>query len=211
MISRKVLRTVAASVALGLATMPLALPAWAASDTNGLKPLNLQGIGPGSLANGDTCGTVSCKPEGICQCLAASYTLVGNQGFAKGGLSINLIVDTTTPGLPISDVDSCFPAGGIGRLANSNGKIVVSMSVSGLECPTVGGPNIFSGTYVVTGATGGKYSSTSGGTGAINGSQETSGGAVGQVAIIGTIQAATPAGASSSTDSDSDSDSDQAP
>jgi hypothetical protein len=211
MISGKLLTTVAAGVVLGVAAMGPAPSAWAASDTSGLKPLTLEGIGRGSLADANTCGQVSCATAGICQCLAANYTLVGNQGFAKGALGINLIVDTTTPALPISDVDSCFPAGGTGRLASSNGKIIVNMTVSGLECPTVGGPNVFSGTYVVTGASGGKYSSSSGGTGAINGSQETTGGAVGQVAIIGTIQPNAPVSASSSSDSESDSDSEQAP
>jgi hypothetical protein len=198
-------------VALGVAAMQPASSAWAASDTSGLKPLTVEGIGIGSLADGNTCGQVSCKPAGICQCLAANYTLVGNQGFAKGALGINLIVDTTTPGLPISDVDSCFPAGGTGRLANSSGKIIVNMTVSGLECPTVDGPNVFSGTYVVTSASGGKFSTSSGGTGAINGSQETTGGSAGQVAVIGTLQPITPASASSSSDSESEPDSEQAP
>jgi len=189
MISRKLLGTVAAGLALGVATMPLASTAWAASNTAGLVSLSLQGIGRGSLANGD-CATVTCAPTHICECLSASYTLVGNQGFGKGDLEVNLSVDTTVAGLPISDIESCYSAAGSARLSNSKGKNIVNMTVSGLECPTLSAPNIFNGTYVVTGGSG-AYSSSSGGTGSINGSQETTG-VVGQVAIIGTLQKTAP-------------------
>ena len=204
MVSRKLLGTVAAGLALGVAAMPLGSTVWAASNTAGLVPLTLEGIGPGSLASGD-CSTVTCAPTHICECLSASYTLVGNQGFGKGDLELNLSVDTTVAGLPISDIESCFPAAGTARLSNTNGKNIVNMTVSGIECPTLSAPNVFDGTYVVTGGSG-KYSSSSGGTGSINGSQETTTGPVGQVAVIGTVQASAPVGSSSSSESDSDSE-----
>jgi hypothetical protein len=214
MISRKVLRTLVAGMALGVAAVPLASTAWAASDTSGLAPLTLEGVGPGSLGAGNCPSeNVSCAVNDACECLTATYTLVGNQGFSKGDLGVVLSVDTTHTELPISDLEeSCYPAAGTGKLSNSNGKIIVNMTVSGLECPTLLGPNVFNGTYVVTGGSGGKFSSSSGGTGSISGSQETTGGAIGQVAVIGTIQPAPPAGSSISSDSDqAPQDSDQAP
>jgi hypothetical protein len=200
MISRKLLGTVAAGLALGVAAVSLASTAWAVANTAGLASLKLEGIGSGSLASGE-CATVACQTTHTCECLSASYTLVGNQGFSKGALVVNLSVDTTTPGLPISDLDSCFPAAGNVRLSNLKATIVVNMTVSGLECPTLAGPNIFNGSYVITSASGGKFSSSSGGTGSIDGSQETTG-TTGQVAVVGTIQPTTPSGSSTADDSE---------
>jgi len=190
MSSRKLVGTAMMAVALGVAALPLASTAWAASDTSGLVSLVLQGIGRGSIATGD-CATVTCAPQHICECLSATYTMVGNQGFGKGSLVLNLSVDVTVAGLPISDVESCYPAAGNAILSNSKGKNTVTMTASGLECPTLSGPNVFDGTYVVTGGTG-KYSSSSGGAGSLNGSQEATTGSTGEVAVIGTLQATSP-------------------
>lgn len=198
MISRKVLGTLVASVALGVAAIPLGSTAFAASSTKGLVPLSLQGVGTGGLGNG-ACSSIPCNGTDICVCLGSTYTLVGNQGFAKGGLTVALTVDTTPDDLPIDDLGvggSCNSAGGSGTLSNSNGKNTVVLNISGVECPTVNsagvaGPDVFFGSYVVTNGTG-KYSSSSGGTGAINGSQIPTTGSLGQVAITGTLQQTAP-------------------
>jgi hypothetical protein len=188
---RRMIGTALAALAIGVASGPLATRAFAAANTSGLAPLTLQGVGTGALANGD-CNGIACKPGDICACLAAAYTLTGNQGFGKGSFNLLLSVDTSPAGLPISDIDSCNPATGTGTIKNSKGKISLTMDISGLECPTLGTADVFNGTYVLTGGSGGKYSSATGGTGAINGSQVPASGGAGQVAITGTVQPTAP-------------------
>jgi hypothetical protein len=193
MFTRKMIRTVIAGIGLGVASLPLAVTAFAASNTSGLVPLSVQGVGSGAIANGD-CQGIACKSGDICACLAATYTLVGNQGFGKGSFNLLLSVDTSATGLPISDLDSCSPATGTGTIKNSKGTVTLSLAISGFECPAINdAPDVFNGTYVVTNGTG-KFSDASGGTGAINGSQVPASGGTGQVAITGSVQATAPVG-----------------
>jgi hypothetical protein len=189
---RKPLRSIMyAGVALGAMVWPLASTAVAASNTNGLVALSLQGVGSGVLADA-TCQGIVCSTSNGCECLTATYTLVGNQGFAKGSLNVVLSVDTTQGGLPISDISSCNPATGTGTLKNVKGTTTLSLAISGLECPTLGIADVFDGSYVITNGSGGKFSSATGGTGTINGSQVPVLGGVGQVAILGTLQPTAP-------------------
>jgi hypothetical protein len=146
MLSRKILGTVIAAV--GLVTVPLVLTsnALAASNTSGLVALSLQGVGSGTISPGD-CQGIACKTPTTCVCLAATYTLVGNQGFAKGSVNLVLSLDTTATSLPISTIDSCFPATGNGTIKNSKGTIQLSFNASGIECPTLSdAPDVFNGT-----------------------------------------------------------------
>jgi hypothetical protein len=180
-----------AGVAIGAAAFPLATTATAATNTKGLASLSLQGVGNGALANGD-CNGIACKAGDVCACLAATYTLVGNQGFAKGSMNVLLSVDTTSADLPISDIGSCNPAGGTATIKNVKGTVTLSLAVSGFECPTLNNaPDIFNGSYVVTGGTG-KFSTSSGGAGAITGSQVPTSGGTGQVVITGSVQPTAP-------------------
>jgi hypothetical protein len=193
MFTRKMIMTVIAGIGLGFASLPLAVTAFAASNTSGLVPLSLQGVGNGAIATGD-CQGIACKSGDVCACLAATYTLVGNQGFGKGSFNLLLSVDTSATDLPISDLDSCFPATGTGTIKNPKGTVTLSLAISGFECPALNdAPDVFNGTYVVTNGTG-KFSTASGGTGAINGSQIPSSGGTGQVAITGSVQASVPVG-----------------
>ncbi len=188
---RKKRRIVCTGLALVLSGLPLGMEAVAASNTSGLVALSLQGVGSGAIA-GSSCQGVVCKPGDRCECLAATYTLVGNQGFAKGSLNLSLSVDTSFEDLPISDISSCNPAAGFGTLKNVKGTTILSLAISGLECPTVGVADVFDGTYVITNGSGGKFSAKTGGTGTINGSQVPVTGGVGQVAITGTLQPVAP-------------------
>jgi hypothetical protein len=189
---RKPLKTIIyAGIALGALAWPLASIAGAASNTQGLVALSLQGVGNGALADA-TCQGITCSTSNGCECLTATYTLVGNQGFAKGSLGVVLSIDTTQGGLPISDISSCNPATGTGTLKNVKGTTILTLAISGLECPTLGVADVFDGSYVITTGSGGKFSSATGGAGAINGSQVPVLGGVGQVAILGTLQATAP-------------------
>lgn len=186
--SRRVRGTLIAGLALGAASMLPASNALAASSTSGLGSLSLQGVGSGGLVS-DVCTepAIACKTGDTCDCLQASYSLTGNQGFGKGSLDITLSVDTT-PGLeqPISDVGFCYPATGTGTLTNANSKVTVSMNISGLECATTSvGQDIFDASYVITSGSG----KLSNGTGAVNGSVLTdNSGGLSQVAVTGTAQ-----------------------
>jgi hypothetical protein len=192
MSNRKML-AVLAILALGIVvTIEVASTAFTASDTTGLVSLSLQGVGVGSIASGP-CSNITCKTGDTCGCLAATYTLVGNHGFKGGKLNVQLSVDTSLDNLPIDDLGtSCSPATGSGTISDSKGKNTVVLNISGLECPTLSSePDVFNGTYVVTGGTG-KYSDSSGGTGAINGSQVPTSGGASQVLIAGSLQAISP-------------------
>jgi hypothetical protein len=185
----------AALILLVMAAAGLATPAYAAPDTIGLVSLSLQGVGNGAVIAGN-CSGLACKSGDTCACLLATYSLVGNQGFGKGSLSLQLNVDTSITTLPISDLnESCNPAAGNGTIKNSSGKTQLSLVVSGLECPTVGIADVFNGTYVIAGGSGGKYSATTGGTGTINGSQvpaSSRGTGAAQVLIAGSVQTTGP-------------------
>jgi hypothetical protein len=185
--SRRVRGTLIAGLALGVASMLPASIALAVSPTSGLKSLSLQGVGSGGLV-GDVCTqpAIACKTGDTCDCLSASYALVGNQGFAKGTLEITLSVDTTpVEELPIADIGFCDPATGTGTLTSANSKVTVSMNISGLECATTTGQDVIDASYVIT-AGGGKVTN---GTGAINGSVLTdSDTGLSQVAVTGTAQ-----------------------
>jgi hypothetical protein len=194
MFSRKVFGTVIAAVVLVGVPMALASNAVAASNTSGLVALSLQGVGSGTIAQGD-CQGIACKTPTTCACLTATYTLVGNQGFAKGSVNLVLSLDATATSLPISNIDSCFPATGTGTIKNSKGTIQLSFDASGIECPTVGdAPDVFNGTYVITSGSGGKFSTATGGTGTINGSQVNASGGTSQLLIAGSLQASVPLG-----------------
>lgn len=190
--SRRVRGTLVAGLALGLASVPIASTAFAASSTKGLVSLRLQGVGTGGLGNG-ACSGIPCKAADTCSCLGAAYALKG-AGIGEGGkLTVALTVDTTNDDfLPIDDLgESCNPGTGTGTISSKNGSETITVNISGLECPTLGSADVFAGTYVVTGGSGG-FSSSSGGTGAINGSQIPTTGSLGQVAITGTLQAIAP-------------------
>jgi hypothetical protein len=192
MFSRRVIGTLIAGVALAVASVPIASTTFAASSTKGLVSLSLQGVGTGGLGSG-ACSSFPCKTGDTCSCLGATYSLVGNQGFGAGKLTVALTVDTTNDDLlPIDDLgESCNPGTGSGTISNKNGSQTVTINISGLECPTLGTADVFNGTYVVTNGSG-KYSSSSGGSGAINGSQIPTTGSLGQVAVTGTLQAVAP-------------------
>jgi hypothetical protein len=193
---RNMIGTLIRGAALAIATLPIALVVYGASDTRGLVSLSLRGVGSGSVSNG-SCSTIACKTGDTCVCLASAYSLLGNQGFKGGSFTLQLSIDTTaTTDLPISDTGSCNPATGSGTIASKNGRQTVTVQVSGLECPSTSSttPDVFNLAYVVTGGTG-KYSSSSGGAGTVNGSQVLNSGAA-QVLISGGLQpvasAATP-------------------
>ena len=201
---RKTTLTAIAAIALGVASLPLSSSAFAAANTAGLAALTLQGVGIGSISStASSCTapttsgnvTLDCAGSDTCECLTGADSLVGNQGFAKGSLTFTLIVDetndtTATGGLTTSTFGFCYPATGLGTIANSNGKNAIDINVSGLACPTSSGVDVFSGAYVVSGGKG-KYSSASGGAGAINGSQDGSSGAS-QASVTGSIQPTAP-------------------
>ena len=151
--SRRVRGTLIAGLALGVASMLPASIALAVSPTSGLASLSLQGVGSGGVAS-EVCTepAIACKTGDTCDCLSATYTLVGNQGFGKGSLDITLSVDTTPEQeLPIADIGFCDPATGTGTLTNANSKVTVSMNISGLECATTtAGQDIIDATYVIT-------------------------------------------------------------
>jgi len=198
MLNRKLIGGVALIVLTVGFILQFASTGFTVSDTSGLVSLNLQGVGVGSLATGDCVG-IACKTGDTCACLGATYSLAGNQGFKGGGFTVALSVDITGTGLPISDLPdtvtppatgSCSPATGFGTISSPGPKVknTVKISISGLECPSLStAPDVFSGTYVVTGGTG-KYSTSSGGTGAINGSQVPTSGGASQVLIVGSLQ-----------------------
>jgi hypothetical protein len=170
---------------IGAAALPLV--AFAAADTSGLKGINIQGVGNGGLANGD-CAAIACKTANTCQCLTGAETTVQTAGaktFNKGSFTFSLSIDPTSSPLPISTAGDCRPATGFGTLASANGKVQLLIDVSGLACPTAeGAAEVFNGTYIVTGGSGGKNPATHG-TGAINGSLE---GAQSRVTIDGNTQ-----------------------
>lgn len=191
MLSRRGMGIVAAGLALGLASVPLASTTFAATNTKGLASLSVQGVGVGALANG-SCNGIPCPATDSCSCLSATDSLVGNQGFKGGQFTVLLSVDTTPANLPVlSDGDSCNPATGFGTLSNTKGSTTLKIFISGLECPTLGSSDVFNGTYYVSTGTG-KFSSSSGGTGSINGSQVPASGGVSQVSILGTVQPTAP-------------------
>jgi hypothetical protein len=186
MFNRKMIRRLIAGIGLGLgvASLPLAVTAFAASR---LVSLSLQGVGIGTLATRD-CQGITCKSGDVCTCLDATYALVGNQGFAKGDLDLQLSIDITPTHLHISCIDKCFPATGIGTIKNVRGTVSLNFAISGLERPALNDTlDVFNGTFVVTGGTG-KFSTASGGTGAINVSQISSSGGTAQVAITGSFR-----------------------
>ena len=196
MFGRKMMRIAIAVAAMSTVSAQLATRAFAAPPaTAGLVALSLQGVGSGSIAPGgpeSECSAIPCSGSDVCACLSANYTLVGNQGFAKGTMTIDLSIDTSIEVLPISNLPAfCAPATGTGTIQNTKGNASVVINISGLDCPTLNnGPDVFNGAYVVTDGTG-KFSNASGGTGAINGSQLVPGG-LGQVAISGSLQPVAP-------------------
>jgi hypothetical protein len=187
--SRRVRGTLIVGLALGVASMMPASTALAVSETKGLVPLSLQGVGSGALDQTQCTQpqAIACKTGDTCDCLNASYTLVGDQGFKKGKLEITLSVDTTpAQELPIADSGVCVPAAGTGTLTNASSKVTVLMNISGLECDTTtDGQGIIDASYVITSGVG----KVTNGTGAINGSVLTgSGGGLSQIAVTGTAQ-----------------------
>jgi hypothetical protein len=183
-IKRKMTRTVIGAMAMGVLALPLA--AFAAADTSGLVAINLQGVGTGSIAAGEcTLPAIACPIAHTCECLTGAQTVVGSQGFNKGSLTFELSIDETSSSLPISTVGDCLPATGFGSIKNSNGKVTLSIDISGLACPTTeGAAEVFNGTYHVTAGSGGKKPFTTG-TGAINGSLE---GTVSRTSLNGNVQ-----------------------
>jgi hypothetical protein len=188
MIKRKITRKVIGAIAMSALALPLA--AFAASDTSGLKAINLQGVGTGSLAAGNcTLPAIPCGVGHTCECLTGAQTVVGtvasSQGFNKGSLTFELSIDETSSPLPISNVGDCLPATGFGSIKNSNGKVTLSLDISGLACPTTeGAAEVFNGTYHVTAGSGGKNPFTTG-TGALNGSLA---GTVSRTSLNGNVQ-----------------------
>lgn len=190
MINRKKIRTATAAIALGVASLPLAGTALAAPPiTKGLVSFSVQGIGTGSIATSvSTCGGLSCKVAGNCDCLTGSDTLIGNQGFSGGSFNFTLLIDLTETSLLTSDFGNCDAATGGGTISNSNKSQQVTIDVSGLACSTASGTDVFNGTFVVVGGKG-KYSTASGGSGAINGSQlNSTGTGPSQVTVTGSLQ-----------------------
>src|SRR5271163_2085958 len=168
---RKIIGTVIAGIVIGAAALPLA--AFAAANTSGLKSINLQGVGFGTLAAG-ACSSppIACPTRHTCECLTGAESVVGTtptgQGFNNGSFTFELSIDETSSPLPISTVGDCLPATGFGTIASSNGKSTILIDVSGLACPTSDGlAEVFNGTYNVTTGTGKKAFTN--GTGAING------------------------------------------
>ena len=154
------------SLGLTATLLSLATSTFAAANTNGLVSISLQGVGNGTIAAGQcTSPAIPCPVGHTCQCLTGAQTIVGNR-FNNGSLTFELSVDTTDGMLPISTTGFCYAAGGFASIANTNGKNTLSLDISGLACPTIGGAaETFNGTYVVTGGT-----NFNGGTGNINGS-----------------------------------------
>lgn len=191
MLTRRVMGTVVAGVALGLASVPIASTAFAATNTKGLTSLSVQGVGQGALAGGD-CAAVACPVSGECSCLSATDSLVGNQGFKGGQFTVQLSVYPVLANLPVlSNGDSCNPATGQGTISNNKGTTSLKIYISGFECPTLGSSDVFNGSYYVYNGTG-KFSSSSGGAGTINGSQIPATGGLSQVSILGTVQPTAP-------------------
>ncbi|HUN57860.1 MAG TPA: hypothetical protein VMU41_07070 [Candidatus Binataceae bacterium] len=194
--SRKVFVTAIAGLALGVASLPLASTVFAATNTKGLVPLSVQGVGPGAIAapvNTCTFGTTvfDCADSDTCECVTGTDTLIGNQGFAKGSLGFGLIFDESVGSLPASTFGNCYPGTGLGLLSNSKGNQTVSIYISGLACPTgTVGLDVFNGTYSVISGTG-KYSASSGGTGAISGSVDTTSG-LSQASVTGSLMTILP-------------------
>jgi hypothetical protein len=187
-IKRKMTRTVFGVLAMGALALPMA--AFGAADTSGLKAINLQGVGTGSIAAGNcTLPAIPCGVGHTCECLTGAQTVVGtvtsSQGFNKGSLTFELSIDETSSPLPISNVGDCLPATGFGSIKNSNGKVTLSLDISGLACPTTeGAAEVFNGTYHVTAGSGGKNPFTTG-TGALNGSLA---GTVSRSSLNGNVQ-----------------------
>ena len=154
------------SLWLAAALLSFATSAFAAANTSGLISLTLQGVGTGALSAGAcTQPSIPCPLGHTCRCLTGAQTIVGNK-FNGGSLTFELSVDTTDATLPISTTSSCFAAGGFASIANTTGKNTLSIDITGLTCPTVGGSaQTFNGTYVVTGGT-----NFNGGTGAVSAS-----------------------------------------
>ena len=136
---RTTIKTVLRGVALGVATLPLAIAVFGASDTKGLVSLSLQGVGNGIVASSSCVNPqIVCKTGDTCACLTSTSSLVGNQGFKGGNFALQLSIDTTAPSdLPIGNAGSCSPATGNGILSSSNAKQSVIMKISGLECPSI--------------------------------------------------------------------------
>ena len=181
---RKIIGIVIAGIVIGAAALPLA--AFAAANTSGLKSINLQGVGFGTLAAG-ACSSpaIACISGHTCECLIGAETVLGNQGFNNGSFNFELSIDETSSALPISTVGDCLPATGFGTVANTTGTVTLLIDVSGLACPTTeGAAEVFNGTYHVTGGTGGKNHFTTG-TGAINGSLK---GAISRASLNGNVQ-----------------------
>jgi hypothetical protein len=184
MSKRKIFGTAIVGMVIGAAVLPVAV--FAAANTSGLKSINLQGVGFGTLAAG-ACASppIPCANGDKCECLIGAETVLGNQGFNRGSFSFELSIDETSSALPISTVGDCLPATGFGTVANSKGNVTFFIDVSGLACPTTeGAAEVFNGTYHVTGGTGGKNPFTTG-TGAINGSLE---GQVSRASLNGNVQ-----------------------
>jgi hypothetical protein len=201
MVNRKRIASVIAGVALSVVSLPLATTAFAApASTAGLVSLSVQGVGGGSLSTGvSSCSfgstTLDCAAASDCDCITGADKLVGNQGFGGGSLTFTLIVDTSndttaTGGLTASTFGFCYPATGLGTIANSKVSQTVGINISGLACPTSAGVEVFSGAYVVSGGTG-KYSTASGGAGSISGSQDGASGNS-QAAVTGGLQPTAP-------------------
>jgi hypothetical protein len=120
------------------------------------------------------CADISCRGGDACACWTATYSLRGNQGFTGGSLDLELSVDTSIASLPLGDLqESCGTATGLGKIKDAQSSRELEISVSGLECPTIGASDVFNGTYVITAGSSGKYSAVTSGTGLIVGNQDT--------------------------------------
>jgi hypothetical protein len=194
-------------VVLVAACMLQAFTASGAPSANSLASLSLQGAGRGAIVPG-ACDKISCKGGDSCACLTATYLLLGNQGFQGGSLDLQLSVDTSVTALPIVGLEeSCGSTTGKGTIKDGKDERELALNVSGLECPTIASPDVFNGTYAITGGSGGRYSAATRGTGMISGSQDpisVHGRGAARVVIAGVIQAdakvrATPAPTASAT------------
>jgi len=185
MIKGKRIGTVIAGTVIGLAALPLI--ALAAANTAGLQSFDARGVGIGAIANGQcTTPAIACAGSDVCECLTGAQTILANQGFNKGSLIFALNIDTIDVNLPVSTIGFCLPAAGFGTISSPNGKSTVLLAISGLSCPTAdGAATVFTGTYNVTGGTGGKKNTFTAGTGAFNGSLV---GTVSRAAIQGNLQ-----------------------
>jgi hypothetical protein len=169
MTKRKLIGALIAGIALGFSASPLA--AFAAGITNGLKGINLQGVGVGAISLLD-CPSVPCASgAGNCRCFTSNSTMTqkGNVSAFNGG-SLDLVLSVDTGGLLSPN---CTTATGTGSLLSKNGKVSQTMDFSGFVCPTFdAAARVFNGTYIVTGGTGPTKNPATHGTGAINGSLE---------------------------------------